>query len=196
MSSGENNQPQALGIHPRNLGEDDRKVAMSALARRRWGKRDRMRDAANDHASHDANIDASMIEGGAVQTGMAAPSIGSSATAAVDAAVVAELERKAAAGDIGAARELREWRRRDPADDADADSLRLASLIVQMSRVERAELRQWLLTKHETPAASVNREIKKPVPVPAGEQRPLSPKLTRVRSPDSGMQRRSSRGTS
>jgi len=131
--------------HPRDLHEDDRRDAMSALARKRWEKRDRMRAAANDDALHDANIDASGAEGGATQSGMAASSTGSSATETVDQAIVRALERKAESGDIAAAKELREWRRCDTTKGADADTLRLASIISRMSRAERDRLRRWLV---------------------------------------------------
>jgi hypothetical protein len=66
-------------------------------------------------------------------------------SSAVDRAVVARLEQAAKKGDVAAARELREWRRLDPARGADQDALRLALLIAQLSAQQRAALRQWLL---------------------------------------------------
>ena len=106
MASGENEQPHGARMHPRDMHEDDRKEVMSALARKRWEKRDRMRTAANEDASHDASADASEPDGGASQKGVATSGGGSS----VDDAVICELERKALQGDVSAARELRSWR--------------------------------------------------------------------------------------
>jgi len=144
--------------HPRDLQDDDRREAMSALARKRWEKRDRMRATANDNASHDANIDASGAEGGATESGMAASSTGSSATAAVDLAVIKALERKAQAGDVAAAKELREWRSRDQTADADADALRLAIIIGKLTVAERRWLHEMVTKAQELPANEVIRK--------------------------------------
>lgn len=133
------------GKHPRDMGEDDRRDAMSALARKRWEKRDRMRAAANVDASHDASIDAKQAEGGAAQSGMAAPLTGARATTTVDLAVIQALERKAQSGDVAAARELREWRRCDPAEGFSADVLELAQIIADFSQEGRDAMRAWLM---------------------------------------------------
>lgn len=111
-----------------------RSERMRALANRRWQaqREDRARERDADEAAADA-VDAT------------------SATTAVDLVVVRELERKAQRGDIAAAKELREWRRRDPAEGADADSLRMASIIVRLPRKLRNELRQWLLDHENSP---------------------------------------------
>jgi hypothetical protein len=59
--------------------------------------------------------------------------------------VVLRLEQAAKKGDVAAARELREWRRLEPAKGAGRDALRLAQLIEQLSTQQRSALRQWLL---------------------------------------------------
>jgi hypothetical protein len=74
---------------------------------------------------------------------------------------VRRLEKDAAAGDVAAARELREWRRRDPAREAGADALRLALLVSRLSTVQRRALFDWLtetLAEEELPAQQDNRQ--------------------------------------
>jgi hypothetical protein len=78
-----------------------------------------------------------------------------------DRAIVRRLEQDAAKGDVAAARELREWRRRDPAREAGADALRLALLVSRLSTVQRRALFDWVtdaLREQESPAQQDNRE--------------------------------------
>jgi hypothetical protein len=75
--------------------------------------------------------------------------------------VVARLEQAAKKGDVTAARELREWRRLDPAQGVGQDALRLAQLIGQLSTEQRRAMRDWLLDAlrdQDRPAQAHNRE--------------------------------------
>lgn len=78
-----------------------------------------------------------------------------------DQAIVSKLQALARKGDVAAARELREWRRLDPARGASADGLRLGELITQLSAANKRELLDWLLLtlrEQEVPANGDNRE--------------------------------------
>jgi len=119
-----NTDSPGAGKHPRDMREDARSDAMRALARRRWDKARTAESSDAPDLARDATTDGS---------------------SAVDRAVVARLEQAAKKGDVAAARELREWRRLEPAEGAGADALRLAQLITQLSTQQRAALRQWLL---------------------------------------------------
>jgi hypothetical protein len=91
---------------------------------------------------------------GAEPAGMAA----SATVARSDAAVVQKLQAKAEKGDVAAARELREWRRRDPAADASADAVRLGVLITALPTTTRAWLVDRLVEAQELPAQEHIRE--------------------------------------
>jgi hypothetical protein len=130
----------SAGKHPRDLPAAARSDAMRALARRRW---DKARTAETSHAPDLAQD---------------VPTDGSSA---VDRAVVARLEQAAKKGDVAAARELREWRRLDPAQGAGHDALRLAQLIGELSTEQRQALLGWLLDAlrgQDRPPQASNRE--------------------------------------
>lgn len=71
--------------------------------------------------------------------------------------VVAKLQAKAEAGDVAAARELREWQRLDPAAEAGRAALRLAVLIAALPIPVQRELHDWLV-EHIVPANGDNRE--------------------------------------
>jgi len=75
-----------------------------------------------------------------------------------DAAVVSKLQAKAEKGDVAAARELREWRRRDPAQDASADAVRLGVLITALPTTTRAWLVDRLVEAQKLPAQQDIRE--------------------------------------
>ena len=78
-----------------------------------------------------------------------------------DRAIVQKLQAKAKAGDIAAARELREWRRLDAAQAVGADALRMAQLVAALSASQRRALHAWLieqLGEQESPAYDHNRE--------------------------------------
>ena len=79
----------------------------------------------------------------------AVPGDGKAAAAGVarpqDDAVVRRLQAKAEAGDVAAARELREWRRLDPAAELTQDALRLGVLITQLSAAARRRLLDLVL---------------------------------------------------
>ena len=87
--------------------------------------------------------------------------------------VVAKLQAKAEAGDVAAARELREWQRLDPAAEAGRAALRLAVLIAALPIPVQRELHDWLV-EHIVPANGDNREgsneSNQALPVGAEEQ--------------------------
>ena len=62
-----------------------------------------------------------------------------------DRAIVRKLQAKAQAGDVAAARELREWRRLDAAQAVGADALRMAQLVSALSNPQRRALHDWLV---------------------------------------------------
>ena len=70
---------------------------------------------------------------------------------------MAKLQAKAQAGDVAAARELREWRRLDAAQAVGADALRLGQLIAALSNPQRRALHDWLV-EQLSPAQQHNRE--------------------------------------
>jgi hypothetical protein len=128
----------------------------SAQVRRE--RREQQRLLNEQAARQGTSADTLIPGGGAAPGGSGARGAGSSATDQADIAVVRELERKAQSGDVAAARELREWRRRDPAQDADADALAIAAIVVRFTRSQRAELRSMLLQILEGPANEGIRE--------------------------------------
>jgi DNA-directed RNA polymerase specialized sigma24 family protein len=84
--------------------------------------------------------------------------------------VVARLEQAAKRGDVAAARELREWRRLDPAQSAGQDALRLAQLIGELSARQREALRRWLLDQLRADEVSAQQDGREgPVEEPKGE---------------------------
>jgi hypothetical protein len=121
---GWNTDSPDAGKHPRDLPADARSDAMRALARRRWDKARTAETGDAPELAQDASTDGS---------------------SAVDRAVVARLEQAAKKGDVAAARELREWRRLDPAQGAGQDALRLALLIGELSAKQKRALHDWLL---------------------------------------------------
>lgn len=115
-------------------------------AAKRAAKREAERRANELATSQGTSSATSQGDRGVAPGGMGSGRGGSSAAdgSQTDHAIVRELERRAQQGDIAAARELREWRRLDPAESADKDALRLAASIVQLSAATRSELRSWL----------------------------------------------------
>src|SRR5262252_5948806 len=93
-------------------------------------------------------------EEGVARDGMA---VAGGVASAQARAVVAKLQAKAQAGDVAAARELREWLRLDPAREAGRDALRLALLVAQLTTVQRRALHDWLI-EQLSPANGNNRE--------------------------------------
>jgi hypothetical protein len=134
--------------HPRDMRVDERRNAMSALARKRWEKRDRMRAATKDGALHDASTDASGVEAGAAQSRMAA-FLSGSGEIQVDRcdreAIVIELRRKAKGGDVAAAKELRAWIGDGLAGDEAGTSLEDLGALDPITRSKMlAGLEQWI----------------------------------------------------
>jgi hypothetical protein len=130
---------EQAGKHPRDMREDVRSDAMRALARRRWDKARAAETANAPELVQDAATDGS---------------------SAIDRAVVARLEQAAKKGDVAAARELREWRRLDPAQGAGKDALRLALLIGELTAKQKKALHDWLhdaMREPQSPEEADNR---------------------------------------
>lgn len=121
------------GKHPRDMREDVRSDAMRRFANQRWAKARAAETANAAELAQDATTDGS---------------------SAIDRAVVARLEQAAKKGDVAAARELREWRRLDPAQGAGRDALRLALLIGDLSAKQKRALHDWLLEQERPPQAN------------------------------------------
>jgi len=79
---------------------------------------------------------------GALGDGVAA---GAALASTQDRAIVAKLQAKAQAGDIGAARELREWRKQDAVQAVGRDALRIGQLVSALSRPQLRALHDWLV---------------------------------------------------
>ena len=94
---------------------------------------------------------------GVALEGMAGPG---GVASAQDAAVILKLRAKALAGDVGAARELREWQRRDPAHEAGRDELRMALLFRALPVQHKRRVYDLIveLSQQELPANGNNRE--------------------------------------
>jgi hypothetical protein len=125
MDSRDNGQTEHAKEHPKNMREDERRNAMSALARKRWEKVRAAQSSGPDDPARDDHA----IEVDAADAIVHVP---------IDIAlIVRALRDKARHGEVAAARELREWLKEFPPDDA-------AASVEQLDRATRKQVRAVL----------------------------------------------------